>query len=121
VIPLWLTAAQSGKDLQVHGGEQVIDFLWVGTAVDAMLFAEHHDLPGPVNIGSGQGTRILDLAQRVREVTGGAAGVVLTPARGIEVAKYTADIRLMRSLGMNPEADPLQHLAEMAPFYRGPA
>ncbi len=53
VIPLWLTAAQEGRDLVVYGGEQVIDFLWVGTAVEALLLAADRGLPGPVNIGVG--------------------------------------------------------------------
>src|SRR5712691_4119163 len=28
VIPLWLQQALAGEDLRVHGGKQVIDFLW---------------------------------------------------------------------------------------------
>ena len=33
VIPLWISAARANRDLSVYGGAQVIDFLWVGTAV----------------------------------------------------------------------------------------
>jgi len=117
VIPLWISAARAGRDIQVYGGEQVIDFLWVGTAVEALLFAAKNGLPGPVNIGSGVGTKIMDLASRVLEVTSGQSRVVRTPAREIEVAKFVADVTLMRSLGMTPEADPLQHLAELVPGY----
>jgi nucleoside-diphosphate-sugar epimerase len=117
VIPLWLEAAQRGDDLNVYGGEQVIDFLWVGTAIDALLFASSHDLPGPVNIGSGAGTKILDLAPRIQAVTGSASRVVRTAARGIEVAKFIADTERMRSIGLTPESDPLVHLAEIARTY----
>jgi UDP-glucose 4-epimerase len=119
VIPLWLTAAQEGRNLEVYGGEQVIDFLWVGTAVDALLFAAEHGLPGPVNIGSGVGTKILDLANRVLEVTRSKSQVVRTPAREIEVAKFVADTARMRSLGLVPEADPLLHLSELVQAYPG--
>lgn len=118
VIPLWLAAAQEGRDLTVYGGEQVIDFLWVGTAVESLLFAADNGLPGPVNIGSGVGTKILDLAERVLQVTGATSRVVRTPARELEVAKFIADTRLMRSLGLVPETDPLAHLAEIVPAYR---
>jgi UDP-glucose 4-epimerase len=117
VIPLWLAAAQEGRDLEVYGGQQEIDFLWVGTAVDSLLFAAEHGLPGPVNIGCGVGTRILDLAERVLAATGSKSAVARKPAREIEVAKFVADTTLMRSLGLAPEADPLQHLAEIAPDY----
>jgi UDP-glucose 4-epimerase len=119
VIPLWLTAAQERRDIQVYGGEQVIDFLWVGTAVTSLLFAAEHDLPGPVNIGSGKGTKILELADRVLAVCGGSSRIVKTPAREIEVAKFIADIGVMKSLGLTPEADPLEHLPELVAAYPG--
>ena len=117
VIPLWLAAAQQGRDLEVYGGQQEIDFLWVGTAVDALLFAAEHGLPAPVNIGSGVGTKILDLAERVLGATGSKSAVVRRAAREIEVARFVADTTLMRSLGLAPEPDPLQHLAEIAGSY----
>lgn len=117
VIPLWLTAAAQGRDLVVYGGEQVIDFLWVGKAVDALLFAATHDLPGPVNIGCGVGTRILGLAERVLRATGTDSKISRAAARDVEVAKFVADVSVMRSLGLEPDADPLGHLEELVPFY----
>jgi UDP-glucose 4-epimerase len=120
VIPLWLTAAQQGRDLEVYGGEQLIDFLWVGTAVDALLYAADHGLSAPVNIGSGAGTKILVLAERVLHVTRSKSKIVRTPAREIEVAKFVADTTRMRALGLVPESDPLQHLAELQAAYALP-
>ncbi|MGH7438508.1 MAG: SDR family NAD(P)-dependent oxidoreductase [Polyangiaceae bacterium] len=117
VIPLWLAAAQQARDLVVYGGEQVIDFLWVGKAVDALLFAARHGLPGPVNIGCGVGTRILDLADRVLRATRANSKVSRAPQREVEVAKLVADVSQMRSLGLAPDADPLGHLEEIVPFY----
>lgn len=117
VIPLWLTAAQQGRDLEVYGGQQEIDFLWVGTAIDALLFAGQNGLPAPVNIGSGVGTKILDLAARVLEVTRSKSRIARRPGRELEVAKFVADTTLMRSLGLAPETDPLQHLAEIVTDY----
>jgi UDP-glucose 4-epimerase len=119
VIPLWLAAAQRGDDLPVYGGDQVNDFLWVGTAIDALIWAADRGLPGPVNIGSGTGTRILDLAERVQEVTGHKSQIVRTAARDVEVAKFVADVGRMRGLGLLPEADPLGHLGELVAGYRG--
>ncbi len=117
VIPLWLTAAQEGRDLQIFGGDQVIDFLWVGTAVTALLYAALHRLPGPVNIGSGEGTKIVDLASRIVDVTGSTSRIVRAPPRSVEVAKFVADTRVMRSLGIAPESDPLGHLGELVAAY----
>jgi nucleoside-diphosphate-sugar epimerase len=119
VIPLWLSAAQQGRELHVYGGAQVLDFVWIGTVVEALVYAAQNGLPGPVNIGSGVGTTILDLAARVLEITGSTSRIVRTGAREIEVAKFVADTGLMRSLGLVPDADPLQHLAEIAKTYAG--
>src|SRR5256885_2202603 len=30
VIPLWLEQASAGREIQVYGGKQVVDFVWVG-------------------------------------------------------------------------------------------
>jgi UDP-glucose 4-epimerase len=83
-----------------------------------LVHAEANELPGPVNIGSGRGTKIMELADRVLHVTKAQVKVVRTPAREIEVAKFVADVGLMRSLGLEPESDPLQHLAELVDAYR---
>jgi UDP-glucose 4-epimerase len=117
VIPLWLTAAQEGRDVQIYGGDQVIDFLWVETAVTALLYAAARGLPGPVNIGSGVGTKIVDLAARIVDVTRSKSRIVRAPPRGVEVAKFVADTRAMRSLGLEPESDPLSHLGELVAAY----
>lgn len=117
VIPLWLTAAQAGQPISIFGGEQVIDFLWVGTAVEALLHAAAHALPGPINIGSGIGTKIVDLAERVVEVARSASPIVRAPPRGVEVAKFVADVTRMRALGLTPESDPLLHLGELVAAY----
>jgi hypothetical protein len=70
-----------------------------------------------VNIASGVATRLVDLAERVLELTGAAGKIVRTPARELEVAKFVADTGRMRAIGLVPEADPLGHLAELAPAY----
>jgi UDP-glucose 4-epimerase len=89
----------------------------VGTAVDALIAAADRGLPDFTNIGSGVGTKILELAQGVLDVTGSKSKIARTAARVIEVAKFVADTERMRAWGLVPEADPLQHLAEMAPAY----
>lgn len=117
LIPLWLTAAQEGSDLVVYGGGQIIDFVWVGTVVDALVYAAQHGLPGPMNVGSGVGTSIMTLGARVLAETGSRSRIVRAPARGIEVERFVADTRLMRALGFQPDPDPLAHLGELVAAY----
>jgi UDP-glucose 4-epimerase len=108
VIPLWLDRAVRGEPLEVFGGEQVLDFVPVDFAVAALLRAAETDLDGPVNVGTGKGTAILDLAERISQLAGGRTPVQLRPARGAEVVRFVAEItRMRRLLGLDPPADPL--------------
>lgn len=114
VIPLWLERAGAGEDLVVYGGEQLLDLVPVATVVEAMLAAAARPADDPINVGSGVGTRILDLAARIRELTGSAVEVDLQPARGAEVVRFVANVSRMRSvLGVMPPAEPLAALSAL--------
>lgn len=113
VIPLWLERAAHGDDLVVYGGRQVLDFVHVEVVVEAMLRAAETALPGPVNVGSGAGTPILGLAERIGGFAGGVR-VAVEPPRNAEVVRFVANTALMREmLGIQPPADPLYGLEEM--------
>ncbi|MDQ3810042.1 MAG: SDR family NAD(P)-dependent oxidoreductase [Chloroflexota bacterium] len=115
VIPTWLRQATQGADLTVCGGKQIIDFIWVDWVVDALMRAADQDvvLP-PINIGSGTGTPILQLAKRIAGLTGGQSRVHILPARPVEVTRYVANVDRMRSLlRIEPPSDPLGHLPSL--------
>lgn len=114
VIPLWLDAISAGRDLTVYGGEQVIDFVWVEQVVEALLRAAEVNSPLPINIGSGRGTPILELAERMLAASGSGSRLDRQPARSVEVARFTADITRMRTLlELEPPADPLFGLIQL--------
>jgi len=117
VIPHWVEQAATGADLQIYGGKQVLDFVWVGQVVDAMLSAGASDvaLP-PINIGSGTGTKLMDLARRIRLVSGGRGQIQVVPARAVEVVQFIARIDRMRQLlHIEPLPDSLLHLDQLVP------
>jgi UDP-glucose 4-epimerase len=117
VIPEWLDQIKAGQDLVVYGGKQVLDFVWVGDAVSALERggAALGPLP-PINVGSGTGTKIVDLARRLGRLVGGRAHLLLQPARPVEVTRYVAKIDRMRELlELEPSLDPLGHLAALLP------
>jgi nucleoside-diphosphate-sugar epimerase len=120
VIPLWLERAFGGQDLVVYGGQQLIDFIWVDTVVQALLCAADVDIVGqPINVGSGQGTPILTLAERILGLVGSSSRLDLQPARSAEVARFTAQVTRMRDLlGLEPPADPLAGLTVLVDLYR---
>lgn len=113
VIPRWLEFAQRGQDLPVYGGQQVLDFVPIRTVVQALLHAGDHGLEGPVNVGTGKGTSILDLAQRIVAETSSGSRVDMQPANQCEVVQFIADVSRMRGLGVEPPEDPLVDLRSM--------
>ena len=116
VIPIFLDSVRNGYPLVVYGGEQVLDFVWIDAVVDALMKAAFGPvLPGPLNIGSGTGTRIWDLAQRVAELAGRNVAIDLAPKRPTETVQFVADVTLARQiLGIVTPSDPLFGLAKMA-------
>ncbi|NTV63357.1 MAG: NAD-dependent epimerase/dehydratase family protein [Oscillochloris sp.] len=123
VIPLWLDAAARGEEMIVYGGQQLIDFVHVDQVVEALVRAATADIIGqPINVGSGQGTPLLQLAERVLALPGATSRLDLRPARSVEVARYTAAIDRMRAqLGLEPPSDPLFALAQLWEGYRAEA
>jgi UDP-glucose 4-epimerase len=123
VIPLWLDQVTSGEDLVVYGGKQVLDFVWVGDVVSALerAGATLGPLP-PINVGSGTGTKLVDLARRLGRLVGGRPNLSLQPARSADVTRYIAKIERMRELlQLEPAMDPLGHLSALLPPARVPA
>jgi nucleoside-diphosphate-sugar epimerase len=131
VLPLWLNQAARGKELVIYGGKQVLDLVWVGDVVEAFLRAagapiaafertgagtvqrESSGFFAALNVGTGQGTSIHTLAERVRATTGRDVPIRVAPARAAEVEQYVADVTLLRdTLNLVPAA-PLAHLPVM--------
>lgn len=117
VIPHWIDLATAGQDLTVYGGKQVLDFVWVGQVVEALMRTSELQGPTPpINVGSGTGTRIVDLARRIRLMTGSHSQIELVPARAVEVVQYVARIdRMQQLLRIEPMPDPLSRLHELVP------
>jgi nucleoside-diphosphate-sugar epimerase len=108
VIPLWLERARAGCPLEAFGGKQVLDLAPVDFVVDSLLsIGTGEPRAEPVNIGSGVGTPILQLARYIVELTDSSSELRVLPPRGPEVTKFVADTTRMRSLGMTPPTDPL--------------
>ena len=132
VIPIWLARAARGEDLHIYGGAQVLDFIWVGDAVSAMVRAAlaprviftasgllstegtERGFFVTLNVGTGSPTPIHALAEKVRDAVGSAVAIRYLPARSAEVERFVADVSLMRTvLGLRPEPS-LAHLPVLA-------
>jgi UDP-glucose 4-epimerase len=117
VIALWIDQALAGQEIQVFGGKQVIDVVWVDQVVEAMLrtAALAHPMP-PTNIAGGTGTRIVELARRIGRLAGSHSRIRLQPARPMDVTRCIANVDRMRQiLEIEPPLDPLVNLPRMIP------
>jgi UDP-glucose 4-epimerase len=112
VIPIFLRNAQRGEPLVVHGGSQVLDFVWIGDVVLSLIRAATMAcVREPINVGSGAGTSILDLVQIISDITASNSDVQILPARNLETCRFVADTRRMQTyLGVAPGDSLVHHL-----------
>lgn len=117
VIPIFLDRAGRHEDLVLYGGHQVLDLVWVGTVVEALVCAGFGEaLAGPVNVASGKGTRLPEIASRIIHETGSRSELKVVPAREVEVVRFTADVQRAQDwLGLTAVDDPLAWIPQLCP------
>lgn len=123
VIPNFIFWALSGKPLPFTGAENASrDFTYVGDIVDALLRAGYVDkaVGEEMNIASGVETRILDLAERINELTGNQAGIITAPRRVWDTKhRLLASIdRANDILGYSPQGDFDEGLIETIDWFK---
>ena len=70
----------AGEELELKTPDSVKDYIHVADAAGAMLAALEYKLTGPVNIGTGTGLRIMDLALAIARCCGSDARLVRSAA-----------------------------------------
>jgi UDP-glucose 4-epimerase len=113
VIPTFVKQALAGRPITVYGdGQQTRCFGYVGDVVGALVkLMDHPQSVGQVfNIGSNEEVTILELAQRVKELTGSESEIVFVPydeayEEGFEdMPRRVPDVTKVNSLvGFHPE------------------
>ena len=93
VIAIFCGRLQEGGRPTVYGdGKQTRDYIYVGDVVAAMLAAAGSAASGPINVGTGVETDVLELATRLRELDGTQEfEPELAPARPGEVQRISID------------------------------
>ena len=128
VVPNFVKQALAGEPITVFGdGKQSRCFTWVGDCVRAVVDLANH--PGAVgdvfNIGSEQEITILDLAHRIKRITGSASPIQFIPydqayEEGFEdMRRRIPDLTKIRGLvGYEPAVDLNKLLTEIVEDYR---
>jgi UDP-glucose 4-epimerase len=115
VIPLFVAQALDGEPLTVFGGSKILDFLWIGTLIDVLIQAASCSCPDtPINIGSGKGVKLVNLAERICEIAKSESSIKIERNRQPEVGGFIADVSAARNLfDLKCPEDPVEHLPEL--------
>lgn len=105
VIAKFTRWALAGEPMEIYGdGTQCRDYLWIDDAVAAYKLALTKRFPGPVNFGTGETVRIIDLAYEIAwylNLTKTPFWVHAPPRPG-EVLELRCDWTLAKTLGWAP-------------------
>jgi len=115
VVPNFLKNATAGLPLILNGGDQVLDFVPVEFVVDCLIRAGFGSyVPGPLNIGSGSGTTILQLAERIIALSRSRSRLEVRQRGDIEVSRFIAGTgNAARLLGLKLQTHSLAGLEKL--------
>jgi nucleoside-diphosphate-sugar epimerase len=122
-LSLWLRAAREGRPLRVLGSPaRTRDVTDVRQAAHAMIDLVRAGAQGVVNIGTGHGHTLRDMAAAVAEVLDVDVSFTVEPAAPIEPGASLADTRRLRRLvGWTPRTDLLDVVRRQAAALDGAA
>ena len=128
VIPRFVQRALSGRPIEVHGdGMQTRSFCHVSDTVRASVdLMEANEISGEIfNVGSSERVSILELAQRVLELTGSASELTFVPhsqvyGLGIEdvLHREPSIDKIHAAIGWHPSLDLDRILADVIDYTR---
>jgi UDP-glucose 4-epimerase len=112
VVPLFTEQALKGEALTVFGSGKILDFVWIDDLIHVLCGAAFCPYPDtPVNLGSGIGTTLVELAERVSLLTECHVAVQVNEHRLPEVSRFIADVTTARRLfNLRCPEDALDHL-----------
>ncbi len=92
VIPIFMENARNNKDLELFGGKQVLDFIWIGDVIKSFIDISKNDryIGETINIGTGVGTSIETLAKSIIKLTNSKSRIIYKKPRNFDVEKFIA-------------------------------
>ena len=117
LVPHVILSALANKNVSLSQGVQERDFLYVGDVEEALMQAAAISLPraSVLNIGSGVGTKVREVAELVLKLMGDPVRLLVgaRPTRPDEIMEMSADVSAAkRAMGWSPETsleDGLRH------------
>jgi UDP-glucose 4-epimerase len=97
-VAAFMFAARLGQPATVYGdGSSVRDYIHVADVADVVAEVASGDgSVGTVNVGTGVGTSLIELAEAIRRVSGVPLDLRFVPARSVDVRANVLDVAAMR-------------------------
>ncbi|MCA1711534.1 MAG: SDR family oxidoreductase [Actinobacteria bacterium] len=120
-IPTFIRQALRGEPITVAGdGSQTRSVCYVSDLVEGILRLLRSDLPGPVNIGNPYELTMLELAERIKELSKSESEIVFIPRPEDDPSVRQPDIALAkRELDWEPQVELAEGLGRTIDWFRG--
>ena len=105
VVSNFIVQALRGEPITIYGdGTQTRSFCYVDDLIEAMIRMMATDCAGPINIGNPGEFTMIELAQRVLELTGSKSKIVFLPLPADDPRQRRPDISVAKqALGWEPK------------------
>ena len=122
VVSNFIMQALQGQDITIYGdGSQTRSFCYADDLIDGLikLMSSDDDFTGPVNLGNQNEITMLDLAQRVINLTGSKSQIVYQPLPEDDPRQRQPDISLAKAkLGWEPKTKLEDGLKKTIEYFR---
>ena len=122
VVSNFIVQALRGEDITIYGdGSQTRSFCYVDDLIDAVVLAMDSpaDFTGPVNLGNPCESTMLELAERILQLTGSKSRLVQQPLPQDDPRQRQPDISLAQSaLGWQPRVSLDDGLVETIAYFK---
>lgn len=122
VVSNCITQAIKNEDITIYGdGSQTRSFCYVDDLVDGIIrmMNNNQGFIGPVNLGNPSERTVLDLAQKVIELTKSKSKLVFLPLPSDDPVKRKPDITVAKKeLGWVPKVDIIEGLTKTITYFK---
>jgi len=122
VVSNFIVQALKGEDITIYGdGRQTRSFCYVDDLLEGMIRAMNSpdDITGPINIGNPREFTILELANRVIELTGSRSKLIFKPLPPDDPRQRRPDITLAQELlGWAPRIELREGLENTVHYFK---
>ena len=121
VVSNFIVQALKGEDITIYGtGKQTRSFQYVDDLVEGMVrMMDTEGFSGPVNLGNPEEFTMLELAEKVIEMTGSSSKTVFRPLPLDDPTQRKPDIRLAEEkLGWKPHITLEKGLEKTIAYFR---